>query len=599
MLLCFLLIDALCGQRDALRGTLFGLLLSLFSLFGLCGRGNGSCSNYGGSGKRRSYRGALGGFVFRRIGTFSRGVLKPRVLNLGSRFFRYGFFHGAFFNSAFFNSAFFDSRLFHRGGVKDQLCGVLLFSVEVLSLGRFRDGHITLLLNGYSGEQLGLIRDRVFFLSKFRCQQLRRLNDSLNRLFLSSGSRLYNFFCICGEVNGLLGFEVFSSLSNSSGYLRHISVLNRFSSFSGLWCLNSCLVSSSFLSDHLIGSNLAKGLLFAVQGDAQACRVCCRQVVQTSVLRLGHGGTGAGSLRVFHGQGVLSICGCFLSCRLRYRMSVLRLVLGSFYNSLKLFAALCLACSICIGLRILNGSILRGSIFGVLSTQSTQVLLKMGTCILCSVLRLLRLDRCILSCRLFVIAQERGRCGLSSLSNRGVIFFNVLGLRYLLNLNRLLSLLGENTKRRQQATAFLLLSLFLSQLISSGRFFNLLIAVQKGTFEILNSAVLFALLFLMILVAGTLRLHEAAQGILPLLLLHNLFAQSCALGSVFACLFFLSLSSFGALFFARLFIQLLLADSKEAHWVSSSGVRRVMMRHLPHPPRVCGHGVEIRTQMSS
>ena len=114
--------------------------------------------------------------------------------------------------------------------------------------------------------------------------------------------------------------------------------------------------------------------------------------------------------------------------------------------------------------------------------------------------------------------------------------------------------------------------------------------MQKGTFEILNSAVLFALLFLMILVAGTLRLHEAAQGILPLLLLHNLFAQSCALGSVFACLFFLSLSSFGALLFARLFIQLLLADSKEAHWVSSSGVRRVMMRHLLHPPRVCGHG---------
>ena len=272
-------------------------------------------------------------------------------------------------------------------------------------------------------------------------------------------------------------------------------------------------------------------------------------------------------------------------------MSVLRLILGSFYNSLdnlKLFAILCLVCSILSGLSIF--SILSGSIFGVLGTHSTQVLLKMGTCILCSVLRFLSLYRYILGFSLFVIAQERGGSGLSSLNNRRSVFFNVLGLSSLLNLNRLISLLGENTKRRKQATALLLLSLFLSQLISSRRFFNLLITVQKGTFEILNSAVLFALLFLMILVAGTLRLHEAAQGILPLLLLHNLFAQSCTLGSIFAYLFFLSLSSFGALFFARLFIQLLLADSKEAHWVSSSGVRRVMMRHLLHPPRVCGHG---------
>ena len=442
VLLGFLLVDALCGQRDALRGALFGLFLSLF---GLCGRGNGSCSNYGGggSGKRRSYRGAHGGLVFLRSSSFSHEalnlrVLKLRVLNLGSRFFRYGFFHGAFFNSAFF-----DSRLFHGGGVKDQLCGVLLFSVEVLSLGRFRDGHITLLLNGYSGEQLGLIRDRIFFLSKFRCQQLRRLNDSLNRLFLSSGSRLYNFFCTSGEVNGLLGFEVFNSLSNRCGYIRCLSVLNRFSSFSGFRCLSSCLVSSSFLSDRLIGSNLDKGLLFAVQGDAQACRVGCRQIVQTGVLLLGHGGTGAGCLHIFNGKNFLSF---------RCRMSVLRLVLGSFYNSLdnlKLFVALCLICSICIGLRILNGSILSGSIFGVLSTQSTQVLLKMGTCILCSVLRLLLLDRCILSCRLFVIAQERGRCGLSSLSNRGFIFFNVLGLSYLLDLNRLFRFLRESTKRSQ------------------------------------------------------------------------------------------------------------------------------------------------------
>ena len=285
-------------------------------------------------------------------------------------------------------------------------------------------------------------------------------------------------------------------------------------------------------------------------------------------------------------------------------MSVLGLVLGSFYNSvdsLMLFAALCLVCS------ILNSlSDLSSSIFGILGTQSTQVLLKLGTCILCSVLRLLNisrgflsLDRCVLSFSFFVIAQERGGSGLGRLSNRGGIFFNVLALSYLLNLNRLLRFLGESTKRSQQATTLLLLNLFLSQLISSGRFFNLLIAVQEGTLKVLNSTVLFVLLFVVVLLACAFRLHEAAQGILPLLLFHNLFAQSCALGGVFACLFLLNLSSFGALFFARLFIQLLLADSKEAHWVSSSGVRRVMMRHLLYPPQVCGHGVGNITQMSS
>ena len=227
------------------------------------------------------------------------------------------------------------------------------------------------------------------------------------------------------------------------------------------------------------------------------------------------------------------------------------------------------------------------------------MLLKLGARILCGILRLLSLGRCTLTSAFLVIAQERGSSGLSNLSNRGGFFFNVLDLSDLLGLNRLLSLLGESAKRRQQATTLLLLRLFLGQLISSGRFFSLLIAVQEGTLEILNSAVLFVLLFIVVLVACALRLHEAAQGVLPLLLFHNLFAQSCALGSVFACLFFLSLGSFGALFFARLFIQLLLADSKEAHWVSSSGVRRVMMRHFLHPPRVCGHGVGNITQMSS
>ena len=229
------------------------------------------------------------------------------------------------------------------------------------------------------------------------------------------------------------------------------------------------------------------------------------------------------------------------------------------------------------------------------------MLLKLGTCLRCDVLRLLHLDRCVLSFSLFVIAQERGGSGLSSLSNRGGVFFNVLVLSYLLGLNRLLRFLRETAKRSQQATTLLLLSLFLSQLISSGRFFNLLIAVQEGTLEVLNSAVLFVLLFVvvLVLVACAFRLHEAAQGVLPLLLFHNLLTQSRARRSVFACLFFLSLGSFGALFFARLFIQLLLADSKEAHWVSSSGVRRVMMRHLLQPPQVCGHGVGNMAQMSS
>ena len=557
LLLRFLLVDGLCGQSDALRGALLSLLLSLFSL---CGGGNSSGSSHGcsNSGKSRSYRGALDGLVVLRSGTFSRGVL-----NLGSRLFRSGFFRGAFLNSAFLNS----------GSVKDQLCGVLFFSVEVLSLECFRDGRFVLLLNGYSGEQLGLVRDRVFFLSKFRCQQFGCLNDSLNRLFLTSGNKLCSLFYACGKVNSLFGFEVFSSLSNRCGYFRHLS------RFSGLCFLSSYLISRSFFSNNLIGGNLAEGLLFAIEGDAQASSVGGRQVVQTGVLCLRDGGAGAGCLHVFYGQGVLSISGSILRCRLRYRMSVLRLVVGGFYRCfdyLGLFATFCLNCSIL--------SDLSGSIFGVLGTHSTQVLLKLGARILSGILRFLSLDRCALGFGLFVITQERGGSGLSGLSNRGGFFFNILDLSDLLGLNRLLRFLRESAKRRKQAAALLLLRLFLGQLISSGRFFNLLITVQEGTLEILNSAVLLALLFVVVLVACALRLHEAAQGVLPLLLLHNLFAQSCALGSVFACLFFLSLSSFGALFFARLFIQLLLADSKEAHWVSSSGVRRVMMRYLLHPP---------------
>ncbi|CNI51140.1 Uncharacterised protein [Mycobacterium tuberculosis] len=505
LLLRFLLVDGFCSQSDALRGALFCLLLSLFSL---CGGGNGSCSSHGrsNSGKSRSYRGALGGRIVLRVGVCS--FLRCRVLNLGFGCYRLGGYLVSLFNSAFFNS----------GGVKDQLCGVLFFSVEVLSLERFRDGRFVLLLNGYSGEQLGLIRDRVFFLSKFRCQQFGCLNDGLNLFF----------------------FSLFGKFSNLSGFSRV--------------CFLSNYLGGSFFSGHLVGSNLAKGLFFAIEGDAQTCRVGCCQIIQTSVLCLGDGGAGTSRLHVVNGKSVLS---------------------GS---NLRFF--------FCLILRIL-------------SAHSTQVLLKMGTRVLSGILRFLRLYRCALDLGLFVIAQERGGNGLGLRSNRCGFFFNVLHLSDLLGLNGLLRFLRECTKRRQQATTLLLLSLLISQFLSGGRLFSLFITVQEGTLEILNGAVLFALLFILILVTGTLRLHEAAQGVLPLLLLHNLFAQSCALGSVFTCLFLLGLSSFGALFFARLFIQLLLADSKEAHWVSSSGVRRVMMRHFLHPPRVCGHGVGNITQMSS
>ena len=108
VLLCFPLIDALCGQRDALRGALFSLLLSLF---GLCGRGNGNrsggCRNSGGKRGTRSCRGTLGGLVVRRVGVFR--FLRCRVLNLGSGCYRlggyiFGLFHSGFFRCAFFNS---------------------------------------------------------------------------------------------------------------------------------------------------------------------------------------------------------------------------------------------------------------------------------------------------------------------------------------------------------------------------------------------------------------------------------------------------------------------------------------------------------------
>ena len=415
VLLCFLLVDALCSQSNTLRGALFGLLLSLF---GLCGRGNGSCNNHGGgtSSKRRSYRGALGGFIFRRFSTFSRGIL-----NLSRRFFHCGFFQGAFFNSR---------------GVKDQLCGVLLFSVEVLSLGRFRDGHVTLLLNGYSGEQLGLIRDRILLVSDFSRQQFGCLNDSLNLFF----------------------FSLFDGFSNLSGFSRV--------------CILSNYLSSSFLSSNLIGSDLAKGLFFAIEGDAQACRVGCRQIIQTSVLCLGDGGAGTSCLHVVSGKSVLSVSGS----NLRFFYLILR----------------------------------------ILSTHSTQVLLKLGSRILRSILRLLSINRRFLSLRgnLFIITQERRGSRLGCFSNRSSIFFNVLDLSDLLNLNRFLRFLGESTKRRQQATALLLLNLLFSQFLSRGILFNLFVIVQEGTLEILNSTVLFTLLIVLVLVACALRLHEAAQGVL-------------------------------------------------------------------------------------
>ena len=220
VLLCFLLIDALCGQSDALRGTLFGLLLSLFSL---CGRGNGNCSNHrgGSSGKRRSYREALGGLVFFRSSSLSHEVLNFRVLNLGSGCYRCGGLLFGFYHSGFFRS----------GGIEDQLGGVLLFGVEVFSLGglRFeciRDRYGALLINSHSSHLLSL--SVVFFLSKFRCQQLGRLNDGLNRLFLNGGNRLISFCYSSGEVSGFFSFSSlknFGCIGSSLGILGSLSNL--------------------------------------------------------------------------------------------------------------------------------------------------------------------------------------------------------------------------------------------------------------------------------------------------------------------------------------------------------------------------------------
>ena len=187
-------------------------------------------------------------------------------------------------------------------------------------------------------------------------------------------------------------------------------------------------------------------------------------------------------------------------------MSVLRLFLSCLYS-----------CG-CSHLRFFIGFI-----FGVLSTHSTQVLLKLGSRILRSILRLLSINRRFLSLRgnLFIITQERRGSRLGCFSNRSSIFFNVLDLSDLLNLNRFLRFLGKSTKRRQQATALLLLNLLFSQFLSRGILFNLFVIVQEGTLEILNSTVLFTLLIVLVLVACALRLHEAAQGVLPLLLFHN------------------------------------------------------------------------------
>ena len=47
--------------------------------------------------------------------------------------------------------------------------------------------------NGQGYSTLNGLLSAVFFLSKFRCQQLGRLNDGLNLLFLSGGNRLCIF----------------------------------------------------------------------------------------------------------------------------------------------------------------------------------------------------------------------------------------------------------------------------------------------------------------------------------------------------------------------------------------------------------------------
>ena len=122
---------------------------------------------------------------------------------------------------------------------------------------------------------------------------------------------------------------------------------------------------------------------------------------------------------------------------------------------------------------------------------------------------------------------------------------------------------------------------------------GLLVIVQEGTLQVFHGAVFFGT-FLVAVLAGTLRLHETAQGILPLLLLHNFVAQPRAAGRLG---FLVPVLCRGALRLARLFIPLLLTDPKEAHWASSFGVRREYARcpsNLPrNHARVHGHNADV------
>ena len=122
---------------------------------------------------------------------------------------------------------------------------------------------------------------------------------------------------------------------------------------------------------------------------------------------------------------------------------------------------------------------------------------------------------------------------------------------------------------------------------------GLLVIVQEGTLQVFHGAMLFGT-FLVAVLAGALRLHETAQGILPLLLLHNFVAQPRAAGRL---AFLVPVLCRGALRLARLFIPLLLTDPKEAHWASSFGVRREYARCPPNLPRnharVHGHNADV------
>ena len=117
--------------------------------------------------------------------------------------------------------------------------------------------------------------------------------------------------------------------------------------------------------------------------------------------------------------------------------------------------------------------------------------------------------------------------------------------------------------------------------------------MQEGALQVFHSTVFFGT-FLVAILPGALRLHKTAQGILPLLLLHDFVTQPRAAGRL---AFLMPVLRRGALRLARLFIPLLLTNPKEAHWASSFGVRREYARcpsNLSRDhARVHGHNADV------